>query len=425
MVQGKVWGVAVEGSGRRYVAGSFQGRRDFDPGAGQVVRTGAGSDDAFVTCFESDGRHAWTQTFGGSASDVATGVAVADGTVYVAGHFASSNAGIGGAGSHAASGPADAFILSFDTFTGAPRTGFGSGGVARFAGSGSDYAHGVAAYHGIVFVAGKFNSTNAGMGGSGTVSTAGGYDAFVLALNATSGAAVTAFSGDGAQTFGGSGDDEANAVTTYDRWVYAAGAFQGSNAGVGGPGAIASRGGMDAFILKLDALNGGPGLGVWTGGVQTFGGPALDRAEAVVASLDRVYAAGEFDSTGAGIGGPGAVSTLGARDAFVLCLDSGSGAAVLSFSGDGVQIFGGGNWENATGLALWGGTLFVSGASMSGNAGIGQLGNLGNRGVWDACVLALDRTTGAAAPSFSDDGIQTFGGIVSDLAFGIAVFNDT
>jgi hypothetical protein len=43
------WGVAIDGAGNVYTAGSFQGTADFDPGAGTYNLTAAGGADVFVT----------------------------------------------------------------------------------------------------------------------------------------------------------------------------------------------------------------------------------------------------------------------------------------------------------------------------------------------------------------------------------------
>jgi len=66
---GDIAGVSVDVAGNRYVTGNFQGTLDFDPTVGVDLKPPAGNSDCFVTRFNADGTYAWTQTFGGSASE--------------------------------------------------------------------------------------------------------------------------------------------------------------------------------------------------------------------------------------------------------------------------------------------------------------------------------------------------------------------
>ena len=77
--------VAVDGSNRSIVAGTFQATVDF--GDGPVAS--AGGNDVFVTMLDASGAHVWTRIFGGTAGDDAGDVEVDEaGNVYVTGAFA-------------------------------------------------------------------------------------------------------------------------------------------------------------------------------------------------------------------------------------------------------------------------------------------------------------------------------------------------
>ncbi len=90
-------GVCLDRSGNIYVAGSFAGEVDFDPGAGEesheAVRSGDADvswtlGDAYVSKFDSSLAHQWTATWGGEDFDEACGVAAdRSGGVFTVGRF--------------------------------------------------------------------------------------------------------------------------------------------------------------------------------------------------------------------------------------------------------------------------------------------------------------------------------------------------
>lgn len=85
VIQGTVEAVAVDATGNKYVTGYFSGTLDFNPGVGSDVKICAGNFNTFVTRLNADGSYGWTQTFGGSSSDLGYGIAVSETTVYVTG----------------------------------------------------------------------------------------------------------------------------------------------------------------------------------------------------------------------------------------------------------------------------------------------------------------------------------------------------
>jgi hypothetical protein len=87
--QGKA--VAFDPDGNVYVAGTFRGTADFDPGAGTFNLTSNGSEDIFVTKLDRDGNFLWARSVGGvgtANSDDVQDIAVdKNGAVYVTGGF--------------------------------------------------------------------------------------------------------------------------------------------------------------------------------------------------------------------------------------------------------------------------------------------------------------------------------------------------
>lgn len=55
--------IVVDGGGNIYVGGYFYGSTDFDPGVGLDVRTAVGSSNAFVAKLSANGAYAWTRIF--------------------------------------------------------------------------------------------------------------------------------------------------------------------------------------------------------------------------------------------------------------------------------------------------------------------------------------------------------------------------
>jgi hypothetical protein len=78
--------VAVDPTGNVYLAGTFSGTVDFDPGPGVSNLTSDGPTDIFVSKLNSAGKLVWARRIGGKADDTGYGVAVdRSGAVYVAG----------------------------------------------------------------------------------------------------------------------------------------------------------------------------------------------------------------------------------------------------------------------------------------------------------------------------------------------------
>jgi len=306
-------------------------------------------------------------------------------------------------------GANDAFIMRLDSTTGLPVQTFGSGGLQKFGGSGADIARAIACNGNYLFVAGDFDSTNAGIGGTGTFATNGGTDGFVLALNATTGAALTGFGSNGIQKFGGAGADNGTALAVSNSAVYLGGSFTGFGAKIGTSGFYTASM-SDAYVIALDPSTGVARTGFGNSGFQKFGGSSNDYGRALAFSGTTLLLSGDFSSTNAGVGANGSISTLGAADGYILALDAGSGAVRAAFASNGLQRFCGSSAENVNTLFTSATEIFAAGTFGSTNAGIGALGGFNSTNT-GGFLLQLDLINGSAAPQITSalNATGTFG----------------
>ncbi|MCX6645439.1 MAG: hypothetical protein NTY09_03650 [bacterium] len=110
------YGVAVDNVDGVYVTGAYQGNVDFDPGAGEDLHQSNGSQDVYMTKFDSSGSFQWARTWGGALSDSASSIAINSiGQIHVSGSFRGSLDFDPGAGSdvRTSAGGTDAFLSLF------------------------------------------------------------------------------------------------------------------------------------------------------------------------------------------------------------------------------------------------------------------------------------------------------------------------
>lgn len=409
-------GVATDGTSV-YATGQFFGSAQIG-GAGTAVGSAGGTYDAFVIALNAANgaaKSGWgisgsgIQTFGGSSFDIGYGVATDGTNVYATGFFVSSSAQIGGTGTAVdrVGRNSDAFVIALNVSDGAAKKGWGisGSGIQTFGGTGNDVGVGVATDGTNVYATGSFQSSDAQIGGAGTMigSVGGSQDAFVIALNASNGAAKSGWgvSGSGIQTLGGTGGDVGSGVATDGTSVFVSGSFNSSDAQIGGTGTAAGSVGAttDAFVIALNASNGAAksGWGIAGSGIQTFGGTGNDIGSGVTTDGASVYATGSFDSSNAQIGTAGTIvgSVGGTTDAFVIALNASNGAAKSGwgFSGSGIQTFGGTGSDSGTAVAMVRSNVYVHGNFTSTDAGVGGLG-IFNSANFGGFLLALDKGTG-------------------------------
>jgi hypothetical protein len=291
-------GIALSATGDVLVTGYFQGAINFGGGGGPV--TSAGAQDVFVAKLDgSSGGYLWAQHFGGPTDQApqSGGIAVdSSGNVVVTGYFLGST-DFGG-GPLASTGASDVFVVKLNA-SGAHLWS------KHFGGSGSlSSGRSVAVDASGVLVAGGFSGP-LDFGG-GPITASGSADAFLLKLDAASGAHVWS------QHFGAgpmSSITAASGVTVDVAGnLLVTGDFTGA-VKFGGP-PILSAGVQDVFLAKLE-----PGGGdVWS---ERFGDPGSTQTSAGVATdaSNNVLVAGYF--SGSIDFGPGPLVSMGAMDIFV------------------------------------------------------------------------------------------------------------
>ncbi len=303
-------GIAVDANGNVCVIGYFTGVANFNSGGGGGVFTAAGNNDIFVARYDPNGTFLWAKGIGGTGADMGFGITTdANGNVLITGTFAANGANFNPGGSGGAlttGGFEDIFLAKYNsggTFLWAKNMG-GTGNSDRGFGVATDI-------NGNVFVAGSYGRTgDFNPGGSGGLVNAAGTDVFLakydpagtflwvkgmggknadkgsgLVVDATGNAYVAGDFGENADfNIGGSGGeltagsahgfvvkygpsgeflwvkgmgsagvDRAFSVAVHTNGsVFVTGFFYGTASSKFSPGSIASAGGDDAYLLRLN-----------------------------------------------------------------------------------------------------------------------------------------------------------------------------
>ena len=210
--------------------------------------------------------------------------------------------------------------------------------------------------NGNVYVVGNFTGSVAF--GNTTLVSAGSSDVFVAKWNL------------GARTYlwarraGGTGIEDVGAVAVSGSSVYIAGRFF-SPAAAFGPvtiGTLTGGSDSDVFVAKLTDA-GSSGRFVWA---QRAGGSSYDAANALAVEGTSVYVAGSFEGGAADFGGT-TLASAGGSDVFVAKLVDAGPSASFAWA----QRAGGSNYDDASALAVSGGTVYVGGGFRSGSAAFG------------------------------------------------------
>ncbi len=377
--------VAFDGSGNVYVTGYMQGTADF--GGGPI--SSAGSGDVFLAKYDSAGSHIWSKRFGAADHQEAFGVATdAAGNAVIVGRFQTS-INFGGP-THVSAGDFDMFLAKFDpagTLVWSKR--FGNGFINEGRGVAVDGAGNV------VLVGFSAGATDFG---GGALPNGGAYDVSVAKYDATGAHLWSKLMGTTLDQQGiGAGVDAAGNVLVV-------GYFMGS-LDLGG-GAMASAGGLDAFVGKFDA----GGTFQWS---KRFGDGSDQKALLVGAD-----AAGNVTVAGYHVGsidfGGGPIASVGATDLFAAQL---SGTGAHNWSGG----YGSSGTDELTGLAVHStGNVYLTGyASGSINFGGGPLAHAGAEDV----VLARLSPSGAHvwSSSYGSGGYQSGFGADVNSAGAVAI----
>lgn len=307
--------IAVDASGNVYATGWFNGTVDFDPSASATFNlVSAGSSDAFIVKLDASGNFVWAKQIGSTGGDNGRGIVVdAGGNSYTTGNFTGTVDFDPSAATFtvASAGGQDAFVSRLDA-TGNFVWAKTMGGTADDKGFSVDLDA-----SGNVFINGEFAGT-ADMDPGAAVAnlvSGGATDLYVCKLDAT-GNYVWA-----KDVMSSTADDWATALKVNAGNVYVTGQFSGT--ADADPSAVtytlASNGGYDAFVSKIDAS----GNLVWA---KSFGGTSDDNGRAVaVDGAGKVYVAGSFQNTTDFDPAAATSYTLtsnGSNDIFILNLDA-------------------------------------------------------------------------------------------------------
>jgi hypothetical protein len=424
VIQGEPLALKLDKSGARFVVGRFMGALDFNPGIGEESKTSSGGYDVYVTRFESNGSYAWTKTFGGSLIDFPKSVVLVGKTLYVGGTFASTDAGIGGTGSLAAKGLRDVFVWALDAETGTAVPTFGTNGLQTFGGLGTDNLQALTVSGPNLVLGGNFDSTDASIGGIGTVQAAHALDCYVLILNAKTGLANTSFGTDGAVTFGGSDVDEVAALAVKGSALYVTGNFKSLNFAFEGGTSYGPVGIRSAYILALSAKDGTLNTRFDGDGVLRFGGSADDRGIKIAVSGSNLFLAGNLSSQDAGVNATGTFSSSGMNDAFILALSAKNGTPNTNFGTGGFQKFGGTAEDTLGGLAPSSKAIYLAGTYESADAALGIGVQAAHVAKKDIFIMALNPKNGQLM-SQKGFNFSLFGGSEDESASDICLSKKT
>jgi hypothetical protein len=387
--------VAVDGSNNVYIAGSFTGTVDFDPGAGGPFTAPglAGDDiDIFVAKFDGlNGNLIWAKQMGGDYPDEAFSITVdASGGVYTTGYFrGTANFDPNGSNTRSTSASADLdiFVSKLDA-SGSYVWASQMGGIATdFGTSISLDPDGNVVSTGLFGGAADFDPS-----GSTVNFTATANDTYVSKLSGTSGGFVWA------QQIGGPGNEQANAVTVDAMGnIYLTGFFDGTTDFNPDPTAgtgdffLTTNGGRDIFIARLSST----GSFVWAKNIGNSGSGIADRDIGFSIAVDassNVYTTGSFANTADFNPDPTAtfnLTSVGDRDIFLSVLDS-DGDFVLARS------FGATGFDQGLSIALHNatGSIHIIGwfaGSADFDPGTGTLTLTSNSGSQDVFIMKLSQ----------------------------------
>ena len=250
--------IATDAAGNVYLAGDTRSTAGIASGGFQNTYGGTGilGGDAFLVKFDANGNRIWATYYGGTAADHGTSVATdASGNIYLAGYTASSSNIASGGFQNTTGGGTDAFLVKFDT----------NGNriwATYYGGTGADDGYGVATdATGNVYLSGFTGSNNAIASGGFQNTYAGGFDAFLVKFDATTGNRIwgTYYGGTGTEYgYGVAADVLGNVYftgMTNSTSDIASGGFQNVNGG-----------GNDVFLVKFDAATGNLLWGTYYGG---------------------------------------------------------------------------------------------------------------------------------------------------------------
>ncbi|WP_264519642.1 SBBP repeat-containing protein [Flavobacterium sp. N1994] len=240
--------IKLDGSGNRYVTGSFVATADFDPSTSTADLVSAGNSDIFIAKYDATGKYVWAIRMGGTSIEVGNSIALdSSGNVYITGYF-NGTADFdpsSGTANLVASGGNDIFLAKYDA----------SGNYVmanKIGGSGDDKGFSLSVDNGYISITGYYTGTVDFDPSASTVnlSSASGSDDIFLAKYSTVGTYVWA------KSIGSSSSDEARSLAVDGSGnIVITGYFQGTvdfdpSASTAN---LTMAGGIDIFVAKYNS----------------------------------------------------------------------------------------------------------------------------------------------------------------------------
>lgn len=331
----------------------------------------------------------------GGASTGGGGIAVDPaGNAYVAGTTSAANfPGVAGHYDASFGGLTDAFVAKLDPT--AEQIVY----ATYLGGSGADTGAGIAVANGVAYVTGATDSTNF----PGTSGTAGGLDAFAVALGANGNSLGYA------RLLGGAaGDDKGAAIAVDGTDAYIAGTAGSWNLPGQACGAIVS-GSTDVLVARISAT----GVPVYT---MCLGGTGDDRGYGVAVANQVAYVTGETWSADIVYPQP---TPAGENDVLVAAIGADGTTR-------GVTLIGGGLGDMGNSIAArvdgsGNGSLYIAGTSNSNDLALATAREA-NRYDADAVIARVAVAPGAAGSIQLTHNFATYlGGAGDDAGRGIAI----
>lgn len=269
--------------------------------------------------------------------------------------------------------------------------------VNRFGGNNSDIANSIASdLDGNIYTTGTF--TGAATFGTLQLSSATSIDIFLTKTDGATGNTIWA------KRYGGLSDDYAYSVTTSTNgYVYCAGRFSGNV--LLGTSAFSSVGAFDAYVMKIDALNGSV---VWA---KKMSGMGSDAALSIaVDKFEQVYVTGYYQ--GNAIFGAYSLTAVGTNyNIFLTKLDGATGAFAWAKSMGGLGF----NVGNSIAADTLGNLIMCGNFESSAVFETFTLTAMGNS---DAFVAKINATSGSVLWA------KRLGGQGNDGASGVILGNE-
>jgi gliding motility-associated-like protein len=290
--------IAVDTAGNVYVCGYIAGSATFF-GSPNITVSVSGT-DIFIAKYNSSGNVVWVKRADASNNSAARGICTNGVDVFITGEF-SGNVNFG-AINISSGGAKDMFIASYNCATGAEQWAIKGGGSI------DDFGTSITMDNTGIYATGSFQNTGTFQNMSGSMSSNGNEDVYVLKYN---------FAGTGLWKCkaGGSNDDHETSICTNGTYVYVAGHYAGLmtiyNSGLTAVSSMTAAAADDAFLIQYDAASGNYG---WS---HSENGTGNDRARSVAVNDNgEVFVTGEFDGTLPLSPGP-SVTTSGNVDVFI------------------------------------------------------------------------------------------------------------